>query len=937
MSDSTYDWKPKERDYEKEWEELSPRIISVPLEQTPLKIASSGSSTTSKIQAASSPSKTGSNPQKQQQPIDPLRLSKENENIQEQYSRTQVDVFFAPWSSRKAGILQKYTTTEQIIIPAFVENVAPNVTVPVDKVKYRLEQLDQDDGDTKMLRVTQKEYIDGIDRFHSDLIETWESDKRVKSLKTAIRLSKMLGDSVEVAQFFPSKFVLVTDVLDTFGRLVFERVKKKSTIYDGDVAITLKDNFRAEDVGDHAKEICKNWFHKIYSIRELVPRIYCETALLACYRFIENDTYPDIIVRLAKMIRGIGDPLAAMYCHAYLVRKAHDVVPTFRTHLMMAFDDFLFYQSLFDDVRMQKQIERRGLTKTQYLDLYTPALDWILHCLAYRADQSLLRNILDKCKQSKNGILLNAILSSVQPQFICDNASQIIEYIKQTDPETFPRHQLYRTLGVDLVLGTPPDELKLKFLNEIWRDVTKLDNVNNYISIAEVYTEYPLKHLGVRETNILLGDILKHVTVDRKYLDLQPHLQSIISKVLSYYQDFHKLFAMDNFLPFLDLFRGSHQIEVNKSLLETFAKAKERISDPIVINTMFGVAKTVHDSITPLSFADEVRQLSKLICSFIQKVDFGKDVEKQLNFYVECRRTFANLDIVKAHLIRSVANLAMTTLKIAKGKHTKETSAFVHACIAYCYITIPSMDDPFDRLYLYLLAGHVALMNQALSQAESLFKAAITLIQEVPPVAEGDGHKMQSTEQSLVHFLKNFISTLIALPGHPEHGAFYLFNGLKKVVDEYPWDVLSTGRAEVKLAMLSLLCTAIQKQLPYHYPKIEGNDVLFGGTVDYQKEINVLIDTHIKELLEILSKLKESTDLSAKAKSTKIAMEFINVTVANAELNTKTVSLIMNLYALMDKSQMDAVYWKNTLKYLQKRKNAPNSHLYEQLLNKLST
>jgi hypothetical protein len=60
--------------------------------------------------------------------------------------------------------------------------------MPVDKVKYRLEQLDQDDEEIKMLRVTQKEYVDGIDRFHHDLIETWENDKRVKSLKTAIRV-----------------------------------------------------------------------------------------------------------------------------------------------------------------------------------------------------------------------------------------------------------------------------------------------------------------------------------------------------------------------------------------------------------------------------------------------------------------------------------------------------------------------------------------------------------------------------------------------------------------------------------------------------------------------------------------------------------------------------------------------------------------------------
>jgi hypothetical protein len=50
----------------------------------------------------------------------------------------------------------------------------------------------------------------------------------------------MLGDTVEVPQFFPSKFVLITEILDTFGRLVFDRLRKKSTIYDGDTPIPLK-------------------------------------------------------------------------------------------------------------------------------------------------------------------------------------------------------------------------------------------------------------------------------------------------------------------------------------------------------------------------------------------------------------------------------------------------------------------------------------------------------------------------------------------------------------------------------------------------------------------------------------------------------------------------------------------------------------------------
>lgn len=77
----------------------------------------------------------------------------------------------------------------------------------------------------------------------------------------------------------------------------------------------------------------------------------------------------------------------------------------------------------------------------------------------------------------------------------------------------------------------------------------------------------------------------------------------------------------------------------------------------------------------------------------------------------------------------------METLKIVNYNHSKKTASFVRviikklvqlinfikllskkACVAYSFITIPSLSSPVLKLQLYLESAQVALQNQCLSQ-----------------------------------------------------------------------------------------------------------------------------------------------------------------------------------------------------------------------------
>jgi len=710
--------------------------------------------------------------------------------------------------------------------------------------------------------------------------------------------------------------------------------------------VPLPDDFRASDVSTSAKETCRNWFYKTACIRELMPRFYIDLALSKSYRFLDDTDFGLHLQRLGKTIRGIGDPLAATYARAFLVTKANDsaasfsstppppgVLPASHNHaLLEAFDDFMFTfkhlkSSHFVDVTA---VQKAKIALDEYIDLYSPAVQWMLQNIGYRGSEELFFALIQQYRDyCNNSIVLLHLLSSFRPQLVSKHALDMVQLIKASDTNSqLPKSRLYLALGKAMMSCPPPEAQRLAILNDVWKAVTKIEDPTEYMEIAEVFIQYILVNFTDRETNIFLKDVIKHVKVDQSHLRLQERLLSVLSKTVQFSKDMEKTLSMDHFLPVIDLLEKSAKVEASKSILSRFVSNGRPTADPLILHTLMDVARSLHDSVDSMSLDEDRRQISNLIINLIRKIDFGRDLEQQLNSYVDCRAAFTNLDAVTQELVMRVCLLASRAHQFMKGKHSKKTSSFVKACLAYCHITIPSLDDIFTRLRLLLECGKVALMNQMSVQAEAFLRAAISLLSLVPPTIESQGKKV-SSEDELVSFLQHFSSALLLFPGHPEHGPFYLVRGFLNSLENFePWkqqdNVLpSQGKIRVYMSVLALFCTYAQPTFPYHIDRVESNDSLYGGDSSYMAQVTLFIDTLMEQLVAMLTQLSAATDLIARKRQGTLCLDFVNQIISSLTMNNASATLVVKLFQLAHQTQaVEPGYLRRTLLHIQHKKGS---------------
>ncbi|XP_024021674.1 UPF0505 protein [Morus notabilis] len=862
--------------------------------------------------------------------FDPLRASDDNgavsgivsqdsESISDaELPRASLQNHEKEWTSFKRFLMQRFPVSKMVSVSSMSDMIIKGggTTHEKSSTSKHLEELEDPEkfSEEGAKIITRQEYVSRLHELKDEIIRAWNVGDRVTALKLSIKVARLLLDT-SVSQFYGTVFVLATDVMDMLGDMVWERIKRKAEFSeDGTRLCSLPENFKASDICSDAKETCNNWFCKIGAVRELLPRIYLELAILPCRCFLDERPQ-DCFQRLVMMIRGLGDPLASAYCRLYLARCMRKLPSYDIAYLVRSVNDI---KMLLSRIIPAKGAVVRNIKDNNRLlvSLMEPTIEFSMKCMFKDASQRQVGKILMELGLGRNeeelfgtfpcvSVVLHHLLKELPTEVFSSSAVKILHVIECSNDNSFNQCLNYRLLGFRLYENRSQTENVSAVVDKIIQVANQYENFDEYLKVVDAFVDIILENQMDCHLNIILEGISRRACSTGTAEDEQASLQSILVKLLSHHNRIEDVVALNHFLEILDILYGSSRTIVNMHILN-MATRNGYICDPTTIQLLFEISQALYDAIDFVNVKDADNQPGRLISRFVNMVDYGVEMERHLTFLVECRGAFGGIDGLKEILIHSSNFLAVKALKDGSKHHS-----FIKSCIAFGEVTLPSISSQISQLNLYLETAEVALLGGLVSHSEGLLNSAISCLQSLDRM---DGSKVPKDVDWILSLVRKLCSLLVMIPGNTELGATYFLNTILVLVNSQSW-AKPKMRAKAFCSIISLSATLSQNKLPYRvdHGKVPGNDYLYYGDLSYLHELASFSKLVLQHLID---SIQQEPSLAARGS---LALEACNC-IASSFAPSPEISLICSKLMETAKSCLSTRdrYLHLTFKFLDK-------------------
>ncbi|EYC28836.1 hypothetical protein Y032_0007g3452 [Ancylostoma ceylanicum] len=771
---------------------------------------------------------------------------------------------FEPWRSKRAQILSEHETSEKTGTYSTFGSSSPAKFSMSSKTRHRLEVLEDMSGLRKLSDISQNEFVTHVNELREQFLAAWEDNKRIEAVRIMTELARLLSAPTTPC-FFPVQWVLVTDILDLFGKLVYERLLSKANEERQAIGYSpLTNNFVSDDILPDTTEVAQNWFCKIADIKEAVPRFYVETTLIGCLRFLDSGTMRVHLLRMATMVQLFSHPLSAAYARAYICKIAMILEPTDRGPHWKALNDWM---------QAPKQ-------PTEYV---APALEWVVQCVSYgAATMEDLGPLWEYCKQSEQrGMLLHAFVLSIPLKYLLNHCLEVCEIIvSQGRPAAD-----FEVFGTRLLMGETPEEVRPRILRLVLPYISRFEEAD-FMKCCVVWSKFTSRYFSVKHLQDLCELTLEKM---RKVQNPNEHFSSlaaIVENVMNCRsEDLSTVLKMKPFVDILDYVRDEpYGSRCAKAVLTSIIHAfpVESVNDLVIVDRIVEQCSRLCLSIRPDSIHDEVRVVDRIVSSALDRPMMSEDPERHLAFLVRARSNLYQSDDITAHILTLMVSFAFQFYKDRQASNKKAT--FMRALIANLFITIPSINDPVVRLHFALRAVYLSLLANSRPQTEAMLSYSVQTMDdlEVPPA-------------QCLSLYSEFLAILVFVPDKSKKHVLPYYNSFIKYIQRKKWPPKHEGfLGDLWILCLRYLWAVSQREFSTKFTNVQSNDVFHGSSKEYIAAVTKHVDFAMQQLLSLI-------EAQPAAKPT-VALHLLEFAVMKLEIRGRVVNLVSNLLKRCAKS-----------------------------------
>ncbi|CAB3411349.1 unnamed protein product [Caenorhabditis bovis] len=738
---------------------------------------------------------------------------------------------FIPWREKRLKIVSLSKRDNRILSQS-------------DKIKQRLKIFQETDfGNPKRREII--DYPTTIAKLRESLLNAWENNQRIIT-NVGVVLEKMAAIDTDE---FPYHWLLAVDVLDTFGKLVFDRLVNKANEERKRIGQNeLGSLIRSDMIPPTAKEMAKHWFLKVSEIEDIIVRFYVETSLIACLNFLDSPAIPVNLERLATICTTFPQNLSAYYARAYICRISMFIDPTDRRPHWRCLHDWMQSQDKVDIMNYSNDNPNIARTKK----LAQPAVDWIVQCVSYGAHtKDDLSPIWAYCSKTpidlKTYLLINGIVNGLPSKFLAIYPKDILEIALLLKEST-----ALAQFGRRMCDISPASDDK-KFLKKIvWRKIAENENFADFVECSIEWTKFVAK-------NFPSGDVLKILELllsrfkdvgeeIREDCGIEPLLDVVAALIDNFpnAKNCLPILAHSNFLKLVDVIGDEYENAVKCAdvVLKSIAqKFKRGTIDDFQIASMILEQSTImcQNVLFKLS-SSEATVCEELIAKALSTIDFKsrKDRMQGLDMITKARGALGLSEIILEEIIAILLDFTIDSIVNYPKK-----SEFLRVCVVNLAVTVPAVHDATRRFRYSLKVLNVCMMINYLPEIDTECKRCVECLNELAKTTRA---------QKLAPMIAEYLAVLCRVPDAPQKGKpLYHFGKLMAFIEknETEWAKEAKGYwlAEILVRCVRYLCAV--RQLDEMPGAIRGNDVLYMGDEEFLHHIDSKIDYVISKLLPL--------------------------------------------------------------------------------------